>query len=461
MRVFINVMNIIIPVEIQHREMMAKLYLGAVAVARGHNVIVGDQREIAKRVFELEPGVYIDKSCAKTKRSLFRKLRKCGYIPVTLCEEGLVYRDKARYIRERIDPEALREAHALCCWGSKQENDILSVLPNTETLKVTGNPRFDLLRPEFRQIWEEESAQVLTETGRFILVNTNFSRFNRLPGTADVIELLKKRGTLDVDGPAYYRGLVDRLSILMQAFLDVIPEISANFPEHTIIVRPHPGEYVSPYLSLQERCSRLRVVNGGSVIPWLLAADAIVHNSCTTGVEGWVLDRPVISYAPEGGSQYDSWLPTELSYQCSSAHELIGKLDEVITAGASAKRDEYTEKIALDYIHGLSGNMAAEQLIDQLPATVGSARALPRAFERVMGKARVLARTIPGLRVSAGHSLLASQKFPGVDVGEVRRFLNNVASCRPELGCVNVYKMAGWNNVFRLTVGDEVAAVDV
>ena len=83
--------TITIPVEIQNREMLAKLYLGAVAVARGYAVIVGDQKEIAKRVSELQPGIYLDKSIAKTKRVLFRKLRRLGFAPVAMCEEGLVY----------------------------------------------------------------------------------------------------------------------------------------------------------------------------------------------------------------------------------------------------------------------------------------------------------------------------------------------------------------------------------
>ncbi len=31
----------------------------------------------------------------------------------------------------------------------------------------------------------------------------------------------------------------------------------------------------------------------------MMAADAVLHPGCTTGIEGLLLDRPVFSYVPE------------------------------------------------------------------------------------------------------------------------------------------------------------------
>jgi surface carbohydrate biosynthesis protein len=448
----LNSRTFIIPVEIQNREMLAKLYLGAVAVTRGYEVVVGDQKEIARRVFELKPGIYLDKSSAKTKRILFGKLRKLGYVPVVICEEGLVYRNTNRYLHERIDPDTLLQAHIFYCWGEKQQNDILTCLPDTHSLRVTGNPRFDLLRPEFRSIWMSEAAQHVSRWGRFILVNTNFSRFNRLPGTADVIELLKTRGTLaGVEGVDYYRGLVQRLGDQMQAFLQAIPEISRHFPEHAVIVRPHPGEDVTPYRVLEAGNSHIHVINEGSVAPWLLAADAIVHNSCTTGVEGWLLNRPVISYTYGGDSFYDSQLPTELSYKVFSLSELIDQLHVVITGGIGAKHDPRTLKIAVEYMHGLSGPMAADQLVEQLPDIPSKSPVVPLIQERLLGMARRWLRKTPGLRMPEGLAMLAKQKFPGFDEQDAQRFVEKLAQCRPELSQVSINRMAGWKNVFHMT----------
>ena len=432
--------------------MLAKLYLGAVAVCHGYDVFVGNQREIAKRVFDIKAGIYIDKSGARTKRSLFFKLKKLGYVPVALCEEGLVYRNRDRYLSERIDPETIRCTDAFYCWGDRQKSDILEKIPDKEKFRVTGNPRFDLLRPEFRKIWEDESNIIKKKIGNFILVNTNFSRYNRLPGTDDVIELLKKRGTLGNEhGILYYKGLVNRLKQMMNAFLDFIPEISSHFPKHTIMVRPHPGENVVPYESLARQHFNVRIHNEGSVIPWIIAADAIIHNSCTTGVEGWLLERPVISYSAGEESIYDSTLPTALSYNCGNIPELIEKLDDVIKCKIGAKRDNATLKIAAEFIHGLNGTMAADHLIEQLPNATNISPKLLLNIERIIAKSRTWVRKVPGLRLPDGLIMLAKQKFPGINEDEVKHFLHKISLCRQEFENVHIQKLKGWSNVFYMT----------
>jgi len=441
--------RLIIPVEIQHREMLAKLYLGAVAVSKGFSVVVGDQKEIARRTSELKPGIYLDKSVAKTKRLFFEKLRKLGHTPVALCEEGLVYRNKDRYLNERIDPKTFSQANIFFCWGETQKNDISENVIEKDKLLITGNPRFDLLRDEFRQIWKKESDLLFKKYGKFILINTNFSRYNRLPGTADVIELLQRRGTLDpVHGPAYYEGLVQHLATIMEAFLEVIPKIAQRFPEHAIVLRPHPGENVEPYVQLAKNYINIKINNNGSVVPWLLAADVVIHNSCTTGIEAWVLDRPVISYMPISNVLYDSKLPNELSYKCVAEDELLSRINKIIKDNSDAKRDTNTLNIAEQYIGGLNGAMAADCLIESLPKLQIQAGTLSVFKERVMAFIKRHLKKVPGLRISKGLSQLSHQKFPGMDQDEAAKFIKLIGECRPDLRQVEIGKMEGWNNVF-------------
>lgn len=447
-----NRKNIIIPVEIQNREMLAKLYIGAVAARHGYDVVVGDQKEIANRFFELKPGVYLDKSVAKTKRHFFQKLKKLGFAPVAMCEEGLVYRDKTRYLRERVDPETFGHAHVFYCWGEKQRTDVKCNILGKEKLLVTGNPRFDLLRPEFRQIWREESAHVRNKIGKFVLINTNFSRFNRLPGTDNVIELLKKRGTLDPqEGSEYYRGLIQHLADVMTAFLEAIPKIACCFPDHKIIIRPHPSENNTPYKALAVKYQNIKVDSSGSVIPWLIASDAVVHNSCTTGIEGWILDRPVISYMPKENTAFDSELPNRLSYICCSVNELLDKLDYVIAGNIGAKRDADTTSIAEHYIHSLNGPMAAEYLVSQLPEVKPSSTIFLVVKEKLVAIAKTCLRKVPGLRIPQGLTMLAKQKFPGFDLQEATTFIHALGLCKPELKGVYITKISGWKNVFYIS----------
>ena len=47
--------------------------------------------------------------------------------------------------------------------------------------QALGNPRFDLLRPELRGLYDDEVAKLRTRFGRFILINGNFANVNCAP----------------------------------------------------------------------------------------------------------------------------------------------------------------------------------------------------------------------------------------------------------------------------------------
>ena len=444
--------HLILPVEIQNREMLAKLYFGAVAAARrGYNVVVGDQKQISRNIHKFHPGIYIDKSVAKTKYNYFKRLIRLGFTPVAVCEEGLVYRNRERYLKERIDHGSYSLCRSFYCWGQQQKVDIKSHIGMTGKLIPTGNPRFDLLRTEFRSIWRKEKDRIKKQFGNYLLINTNFSRYNRLPGTPDVIELLKKRKTFDVvEGPKYYDGLINHLKVLMNGFIKAVPKIAAIFHQHKIVIRPHPGENFKAYQELSQQNGNVHIVSSGSVVPWLLAADATIHNSCTTGVEGWLLGKPVISFMPFTDDTFDSYLPNTLSYCCRNIQELIETTEEIITKGISAKNDKKTLEIARQYITGTNGKMAADLLVQHLPETQKKRRGGYSALKESGHSAvKNILRKLNGIKISNGYKRLAKQKFPGMQITAAEKFLDQLMECCPELKNITI-EQDSLKNVFHL-----------
>jgi surface carbohydrate biosynthesis protein len=445
--------HLIIPVEIQSREMLAKLYLGAVAACSGYHVVVGDQKQISRNIHRFHPGIYIDKSVAKTKHRYFKRLIRMGFTPVAVCEEGLVYRNRERYLKERIDSGTYALCRFFYCWGHQQRDDIKSHVTAPGKLIPTGNPRFDLLRMEFRSIWHHEQERIKQQYGRYLLINTNFSRFNRLPGTPDVIELLKKRKTLDaIEGPKYYDGLVNHLKGLMHKFIDAIPEVATAFPRHNIIIRPHPGENSRTYQKLSQKCGNIDIVSNGSVVPWLLSADAIIHNSCTTGVEGWLLGRPVISFMPLIDDRFDSYLPNALSYRCRDNRQLTDTIDEILSNDIGAKDDIKTLDIVRHYITGSKQKMAADRLLRHLPDAGERRNGYLALKETGHFMLKNILRKLLALKTAGGYKRLAKQKFPGMQISEAEFFLDQLAKCRPELEQITI-KQDSLENVFHISLG--------
>jgi hypothetical protein len=57
------------------------------------------------------------------------------------------------------------------------------------------------------------------------------------------------------------------------------------------------------------------------VIPWILAADVMIHPDCTTGVESYMLGRTPISYL-QGQNIISTFLPVHVSHRCQDEDEL-------------------------------------------------------------------------------------------------------------------------------------------
>jgi surface carbohydrate biosynthesis protein len=444
--------SLIIPIETQHREFLAKLHLAAVAATKGFEVIIGDQNEIIRRLGQFPSSIYLEKSISKTKYKHLKRLRSFGHVPVALCEEGLVYRNADAYRRERIYPDCFELVDRFYMWGRHQLEDVEVVLGKNQRLRVTGNPRFDLLRQEMRGVWQTQVEKIRSRFGQFILINTNFGRANRINGMPDVVELLKKRGTLGGDRHIeFYRGWVDHLDRIQHYFLEMLPDLACALSRHRIIVRPHPSENHSPWKKIATGFDNVNVIHEGSAIPWIIAARAVVHNSCTTGVEAWLLDRPVFTYLPFTNDLYDSKLPNELSEQFNSTAGLIEALQKAVEMERTAIKDERREKLARYYMEGINEEPATDRIVSDLLAHCNVPHIKPSKILALQETGHRIARTIPGLRIPPGLRNLQKQKFPGIELTEVRRQINMLARLRSELNKTSCERFENVPNTFKIS----------
>ncbi|MBW1802134.1 MAG: hypothetical protein JRJ85_15565 [Deltaproteobacteria bacterium] len=203
---------LILPIETKVREFHAKLLLSCFAAEAGFRIIFGDQNEIIKNLKSLPRGIYIDKGVAGTKVKNFRRNHKLGNRVVAWCEEGLTFRHPESYLKERISIEAFDLVQRFFAWGSHQDHIIREKINHDEDNKIicSGNPRFDLLQPVFRQIFLPDAKTIQDHHGRFILINTNFSRFNHYYGREFVIKNLKERGRIrNEKDEAFFRAWSD------------------------------------------------------------------------------------------------------------------------------------------------------------------------------------------------------------------------------------------------------------
>jgi len=123
------------------------------------------------------------------------------------------------------------------------------------------------------------------------------------------------------------------------------------------------------YHDIAANCSRVKVINEGNVIPWLLASKALVHNSCTTGIEAFILGVPAITYMASRDEYYDEGyyrLPNKLSHQCFSFDELQTTLGKILAGELGAAAGSERAKLIEYYLTALDGPLACERITDIL-----------------------------------------------------------------------------------------------
>jgi len=362
--------GLIIPVEIFNREFDAKVLLSCFAAERGFSVILGAKREINLNLGSFPKSLYLPINLHNRNQITAQLLARLGHTLVGADEEAIVYCSPEVYVKEKLGTVVFPQPKLFLAWGPENAR-IWKMQPNYNgmPIRITGNPRVDLLRPELRAYWTKQVETIHEKFGKIILINTNFGKLNNFrPDKGDEKKALDRAATSPSDVDKFDLGMARHRLALFQYFQEMVGQMAAAFPAHTVMVRPHPSENHETWRQAANGHTNVQVHLEGHVIPWLLAADAIIHNSCTTGLEGYVLKRPVFSYQPIISDCFDKQLPNAVSCRATSSLELIALVKTALSAGQSAKANGSEAKTRLieQYLASLQGPFASENIVNAL-----------------------------------------------------------------------------------------------
>ncbi len=369
---------LLIPVENQAREQDPKLLLAAVAATRGFSSVFGSRREMEFNIDQFPRSIYLSKSMTVRSLLFFQVAHRFDVEIVSWDEEALVHLPPETYFSRRLDPKAIKYISHLFAWGD--ENARLwrryPPLPKDMPIHVTGNPRSDLLRPELQPFYRKEVEEFKEAYGDFILVNTNFNHVNAFGPDMNLFKpsvgpARRQRFGRAARGMSrtYAEGLRDHKNAVFEDFKRLIPQLGQAFPVNRIVVRPHPTENHNVYRDIATRCRRVHVTNEKSVVPWLLAAKAVIHNGCTTGVEAYLVGTPALSYRASINETYDNGfyrLPNRMSHQCYSFEELEAMLRKILKGDVRAANGDERKRLLDDHLEAQFGPLACERIVDVL-----------------------------------------------------------------------------------------------
>ncbi len=441
---------LIIPVENQVRELDPKLLLACIAARRGFRSYIGSRREIHFHITDFPRGIYLSKSVTAASDLMFRIMRNLGHEIVAWDEEALVHLPDETYYSRRLSPKAMAQVAHFFAFG--EDNAQLwqryPQLPQNAKIHATGNPRNDLLRPELHAYYDEEVQKIQQDFGNFILVNTNFNHVNAFTAVQNLFQPVEQPGQTPQFGRAakgmtreYAEGLRDHKQAVFKDFQHMIPALHQAFPDYTIVVRPHPTESQQVYHNIAAQCERVKVTNAGNVVPWLLAAKALIHNSCTTGVEAHIMRTPAITYRASINEKYDFGfyrLPNLISHACFSIEELESTLRDILNGTfdpAAADDGDKRKALVEQYLAAQTGPLACERMVDVISDMVAGRTELPRpwAGARLYGwslwAVRTLVKRYKDSR-SASHNRPEFQRhrYPAVSLQDMQTRISRISN---------------------------------
>ncbi|GEL78489.1 surface carbohydrate biosynthesis protein [Tenuibacillus multivorans] len=303
-----------LPVEVKVRELDAKLLLAYHAVKSGFRVVLGEHVAVEQAAWQLPKGIFFSKGYPNDFRNRIVQ-KQSRHATVELDDEGFIMYDQQRYLIDRTDYAQFQRLNQIYCWGNFQYQLISKRYPKLiPKLHTTGNPRFDLLSPKYRILYRNQANKIQSQLGDFVLFNTRFSEYNHFSG--------KKESESD--------SVHGYMKQLYRHFIKLMKHLSEANPHLHFVIRPHPTESFRSYQYEFATNANVSVVPHGNVIAWIMASKVLIHNGCTTGIEAFLLDHPVISYVPISHPKYDVDLPNDVSRSLTTMKEVddyIKKID--------------------------------------------------------------------------------------------------------------------------------------
>ena len=437
-------MNLFFPVETINRELDWRLMMAVQMAGHGRRVFVG-QHDFLDRLFDgTQGGLYVGKTMFK---SLFPnvdmarrdRISAAGFRFVHLDAEGAFFFDGEdewhQALDRRLDPDELPAEAVICTWGEFQAAHYKDRQRTPHKIHVTGHPRFDLYKEPYRGYWSDDTDRIKREHGRFVLVNTNLSLANNVFGIEDTFSGRFGTATTTEAGRLRSTHLFAHQRKVHAALVEAMAELATQYSDIKVIVRPHPAEDFAAYSSIFQSFPNIDVIHQGPVSPWILAAEAVIHDGCTTAVEAFLAGIPVLSFRPfEGGPQVT--IPNLVGVTCKNQKALLQEFGNVMASKYKPRA------IRSKDAHALFANFRQESfktfanvLEEQIAATTGPQTFDPSAVKKaVWGKRlhmapRAIVRPLFPARVRKYNAL--KQSFGGFNAIDIDA---KIDSCQRILG---------------------------
>ena len=314
--------SVFIPIETTSRELISKILLSQQLASKGFEIYLGQKGKINSLIGFFKNGIYIDKGYHKGQsEKKYKILKERKFYIISLDEENAVDFKNNQQLNDRFPDDVLGVFDKIFLWGGFQYNFLKGKRSsfNEKNTIVSGHPRFELLKKEFQFLYKKKVSEYKKTFGEFILVNTNFGLGNNIRDEKFVVKNYKDRFP-DIRQHILYHKRQQ------QIFIELVFRLSIE-TKYNIVFRPHPEEDHKPYDLAFKELNNVFVIYEGSVIPWLIASECMIHSDCTTSLECAMLGKSSIAYTKYFDERFATDIPLRISFNYQDENAVINHIN--------------------------------------------------------------------------------------------------------------------------------------
>jgi len=322
----------LITIENFNREYLGKSLLSEELVRKGFIVFLGHKSiiRVVAKLLKLKNCIFIDKGNRFGSLDRLKNISNNGQKIYLFDEEALMQTDYLNFLKRNHEKESIPYINGVFSWGPKHSNLLVKAGYKNHQIIKLGNPRFDkyLIKKEFD--YSDKCQDTILICSRFASANPN--------------KIIKTELDKRDSSKSYINDCLEVLSIMIK-----MPRfLRENGINNKILIRPHPSESLILWEESSKDLENVKVEFKGSINSLFASTSLLIHNRCTTSIEAFLNQIPIISFEPislNSPPHPDIDLFNSFSnYQCHNLKQIVKTIDKIKYENSTFKVDNQVNK---------------------------------------------------------------------------------------------------------------------